>query len=339
MTFLSADFQQENIHVNSKLSGRAVQVLVAALIASQTAHAENINVSKIVTGTLQNVNWTASAKLPMDTGTATYNYSTREIAGISAENSTYYQSPPWTPAWLSSSPQLPKLERSQPTPATSGNVSYASNVYQDASVNLTAAPGLAESRIFKSGSAQALANLSVHLVHTAAQPADYFVTVYVPKFTITFDAAYSIWLGSDDNGGTYDYMNPEQLRMRTAADLYVNGLPVWSSEQTYRYPEDNASSPWDKVETFWGRYQASNSDLLYLGRLKTGDSLTLSLAARGNVVSKAPDCGTEYGGYPFDPYQVIHCADASASVSLPGAETGTPGFTVFAKQPPKVRGL
>ena len=115
-------------------------------------------------------------------------------------------------------------------------------------------------------------------------------------------------------------------------DVLVDGLPVWSSESTYMYPEGTANYPWDKVETTWGNTVTANGQTrLYLGKLYTGQAITITFIVRTDAHAAADKCGSAYWGGGSPPEK--RCFDLSQTVQLtsPGTGSGPVSFSVYAK--------
>ena len=126
-------------------------------------------------------------------------------------------------------------------------------------------------------------------------------------------------------------MFPNAARARAAVDVLVDGLPVWSSESTYMYPEGTASYAWDKRLTSWGNTLVDNGETkLYLGKLYPGQSITITFVVRTDTFVNADSCGTAYG-IGFNVPDQKTCFDLSQTVDLPFDGSGPPGISVYAK--------
>ena len=187
-----------------------------------------------------------------------------------------------------------------------------------------------QSRTFTTGWAVAAGNYSVRTEHYSSMALDYFILLNHPKYLRSIQAAYDLVPGS--NGGTYLYKKPTSARARAAVDVLVNGLPVWTSESTYMFPEGTASYAWDKIETTWGNTVTANGQTrLYLGKLNAGASITITFIVRTDVHAVADQCGTANWGY-YSPDEK-RCFDLTQTVQLTSSESGGPvSFSVYAKQ-------
>ncbi len=304
-----------------------VRTGVSAVLLMAAAPADNINVSKIATGTTHSINFSTAAMKPFLANVYDLSYHTKALGGISSESSDYYLPTPWADTWQDTK-EYPKLQREEPTPAATDDQEYASPFWKLALADMTVSPRLVQSRIFKSGSAEAMTTYSVKVEHFGS-PGDYFLTVHVPTFQMSFATAYSLCCPGDYNGGTYLYKKPNKIRMRAAVDLYINNLPAWSSEKTYTYAEGLGNNAADHFDTLWDRASSTGTDTLYLGRFNAGDSIRFSWVIRTDVVSDAPNCGDAYigAGYPKEK----RCSDSSAKVTVTGGSI--PGLGFYAKAP------
>jgi hypothetical protein len=304
-----------------------VRIGAAVALFAAVGAAENINVSKIATGTTQSINFTTAASKPFLANVYDLSYNTKALGGISSESSDYYLPTPWTETWQAGK-EYPKLQREEPTPAATDDQKYASPFWKLALADMTVSPRLVQSRVFKSGSAKTVTTYSMKVDHFGS-PGDYFLTVHVPTFQMSFSTAYSLCCPGDYNGGTYLYKRPNKIRMRAAVDLYIDNLPAWSSEKTYTYAEDLGNNASNHFDTFWDRASSAGTDTLYLGRFNAGDSIKFSWVIRTDVVSDAPNCGDAHigAGYPKEK----RCSDSIAKVTITGGTV--PGLGFYVKAP------
>jgi hypothetical protein len=113
-------------------------------------------------------------------------------------------------------------------------------------------------------------------------------------------------------------------------DVLVDGLPVWSTESTYMYPENSAHYAWDKRMTSWGNALVANGQTkLYLGKLQAGKGITITFVVRTDTYVDAAICGTATGG-SNSPDQK-RCFDLTQTVELPNPASGPVGISVYAK--------
>lgn len=217
-----------------------VRIVAGAIWIATTAAADNINVSKIATGTSQSINFSTAAMKPFLANVYDLSYHTKALGGISSESSDYYLPTPWADTWQDSK-AYPKLQREEPTPADTDDQEYASPFWKLALADMTVSPRLVQSRVFKSGSAETVTTYSMKVEHFGS-PGDYFLTVHVPTFQMSFATAYSLCCPGDYNGGTYLYKKPNKIRMRAAVDLYSTICPPGRPKRHIPMPKISATT-------------------------------------------------------------------------------------------------
>ena len=319
---------------------RAHQLLAGAmsgavLFFGAQAGAENINVSRIVTGTLTIINFASELAEP-DTVGANFSYFTMSTGQAAPDPGPYFAPAPWG-AGPAAAPTKPVLDRTTALPNYSQGGSpftYDRNFTSKAYVNMAAASGKqVDAEVFKSGAASSAVSYRVRVDHTAATALDYFLVLSVPKLQEYFGAAYDLCCSGDSNGGTYSYHRPTSATSRGAVDVYVDDLPVWSSEGAYLYPALANSSPNDSIELVWDKPDTPGITTLYLGRLSGAQSITVTLVARADGAGVG-DCGTEPVGWGGNYTYERHCFYAGHAVMLSGGGGGAPvGFTLTSKAP------
>jgi hypothetical protein len=311
--------------------------VIAALFCASAGHAENVNVSRIATS-LRYLNWTDEANAPIAPSGATLTYFEWARARTHGETADYFSAGSWNFNWTSA-PAYPTISRSLATPPAyqqnGNNYSYAEPWYSRGNVDMYGADKSVGSQTFQTGWARSAVNYSVRVDHFSSTPLEYFVVVNHPKYMRGIQVAYTLQPGGPGGGGgTYLYKSPDAARSHSAVDVLVDGLPVWSSEKTYLYPEAYASGGNDKRETTWGNAVTANGQTkLYLGRLSAGNSMTVTFIVRTDAHATAPDCGTSYTSNYDSTYNYMwRCFDLTETVRLTSAATGPPGFSIYAKQ-------
>jgi hypothetical protein len=299
------------------------------LLQTAVSKAENLNVSQIAIAP-RSINWTEEASAPVVYGSwASFDYSQVGHTRIHADTKDWYQNP-WSQVNWTSSPTTPNTMRQLVTPPPNSTVKYSSPYYQLAKVDMTPTPKVVQSRTFSTGSAQTALNYTIKVSHGSSQPLDYFIHVYHPKILTGVAAAYTLQPGGPGgSGGTYLYKFPTTASSRASMDVLVDGLPVWSTESTYMYPDGTAGWAWDKLFTKWGTTPVDNgSTKLYIGRLAANTIVRVTLIVHADVKADASQCGTEYGGW--NTADTIHCFDLTQTVQL-AAGAQIPAVYVYGK--------
>jgi hypothetical protein len=308
---------------------RIPSLLLLAILQIAVSSAENLNVSRIAIAP-RSIDWTEEANAPIVIGSwATFDYWQVGHARIHADTMDWYVNP-WSQVNWTSSPTSPNTMRQLVTPPPTSSLKYSSPYYQLAKVDMTPNPKIVQSRTYSTGSAQSAVNYSIKVSHGSAQPLDYFIYLYHPKILTGVQAAYTLQPGGPGgSGGTYLYKFPTTASSRGAVDVLVDGLPVWSNESMYMYPDGTAEWAWDKLFTKWGNPLVDNGTTkLYIGRIAANTIVNVSLIVRTDVKAVASQCGTEYGGWNYADTQ--HCFDLTQSVQLP-AGAQIPAIYVFGK--------
>jgi hypothetical protein len=303
--------------------------IAAAAVPALTAQSY-LNVSKIAT-TFRGIDWNVEASAPVVNSGATITYYQMGRARVEGDASDFFAPGPWSAAW-SNAASYPVVQRQVNTPLPTAQLAWGSPVYRMGSVDMAAFPKHVASRTFSSGWATAAVNYSVRVQQFSMPANDYFIILNHPTIQRVVQAAYSLQSGGPGgSGGTYQYFSPNSARARAAVDILVDGLPVWSYESTYMYPENTADYAWEKVETTWGHTLDPNSQTkLYLGRLGAGKSMTITFIVRTDAHANAPQCGTQSGSWNNP--DVKRCFDLTQAVSMNGLETGPVSFLVYAKR-------
>ncbi len=297
---------------------------------------DEINVSKIATGTHTAIDW-ASADAQPKVAAGTLSYFTLTTAAVQADAQPFVAPPPWNAA-LQAAPAYPDLLRKTPLADYSqggADFHYARDYSSLAEADMKTAKQV-RAAAFRDGSGSAAASYRVQIDNTTGQALDYFVDLAVPVFTRSAEPGYDLCCSGDSNGGTYTYHRPKNAHARAAVDLYADELPLWSSESTFLYPNDGQTgSPFDKLEWQWDRAPGTGSARLYLGRLAAGGALTLTLVVRADAATLATDCGITGGGFYGGNQYDVRCYDVQQTIKLAGGTNGAPvAMSLFAKAPP-----
>src|SRR5215469_18555709 len=100
--------------VGRLLGVRSLVALVAATGLAAPGAAEQLNVSKIATGTFTSINWTVEAQQPLANNGASLAYFDLATGSIDTEPTPYFATPPWSALFLPF-PTEPWLQRLEPT--------------------------------------------------------------------------------------------------------------------------------------------------------------------------------------------------------------------------------
>ena len=312
-----------------------LSVLTLSALWIPAAAAEHINVSRIVTGTQTSVNWSEINVLTRRGGATLSDY-TLATAQIDPDKVVYFTPVPWGSV-PTSTPGKPVISRVAPLAdyqQNGFNFTYDRHYTSSAKVDMTpAGTKPVNASVFKGGAAMAAVSYRVQAVSTATDPVDYFVGLDVPLLLAGFQPAYNLCCSGDSNGGTYNYLRPHDATARAAVDIYVDDLPVWSSETAFIYPQTQDGSPFDRTDVAWDKPAVAGKTYLYLGPLAKGAGVVVTLVARAESAGTS-DCGNQSFSFPSPPGDEKHCLDLFAQAPLAGGAGNSPaGFTLFWRAP------
>jgi hypothetical protein len=326
--------------------GNVKYIIAVALSCVGVSYAADfkINASQTVTGTLQPIDWNQEAIAAENTRRTLFpTYQSSTVSSVwqdeiplfflggafNVYRPTYYGGSPWPPQ-QNVALQEPYAGSSQmaTTSSVSGNwkTTYSNPYVVRAAVNFPA-PANVEARV-SNGSANADFNYRMTTTNGSGVARDYFLTFLTPQLGRTVAIPYSLSSSSDSNGGTYSYINPPSASSRSAFDVYVDGLPVFSDANYY----DHNAAYQDAFgsETFnFGLQAPLPSVLIYLGKIPSGGNLTVDVVMRAEATANSPNCGTtQYMGFqpPYDLQK--NCFDLDETISIP-ANNPSVAMSVF----------
>lgn len=85
---------------------------------------------------------------------------------------------------------------------------------------------------------------------------------------------------------------PKRMQARTAVDVYVDGLPVWSSERLHLLPQRYASTGLGPFELQFGQPLEPGTATLFLGSLPPGSARTAVIVMRADLRVDQSTCHT-----------------------------------------------
>jgi hypothetical protein len=115
---------------------------------------------------------------------------------------------------------------------------------------------------------------------------------------------------------------PKRMQARSIVDVYVDGLPVWSSESLLLMPQ-RRSDPWGQTEISWGPALDGSRATLFLGSLPAGSVRTAVIVLRSDVRADASACDVEPN--QFLGVDLRRCNAEAEGLSLP-TKSGPPTY-------------
>ena len=299
-------------------------VVSLAAACAGPARAAYFNVSELVMGFAQ-VNSTTVAAPKIACGSAC-KYRSLSSAGMRdgyAITPDYFLTDNWalpfasggnvhTPAdvaWVLSVP---------PASGGEGQVGGAIGVHERARVVWdssagAAGPNLATVQTWKSGSGASVVSYAIRLTTPAGSAKPTFLAFTLPeRLSAHANTSYVQY-------NQPFYLNPTRVQSRAAVDVYVDGLPVWSSEVNALVPKRYAPPNHAQLTLSWDQPLDGDRVTLFLGNLPPGSTRTVALVMRSDLRVEAPTCRTS-----SDNYGVLHqsCHSQREGFTLPGVNSG-----------------
>jgi len=298
-----------NMKPASKLTVVLTSALTCSLLGLAPAVAATVNVSELVTGVAE--------PLPAHPGnrvdcTSLCRYAAASGVGMSDSYTTApgpYQLGAWPVLFSSGKKGFIGLEESLPTPAPpTGQVAevLSSGRLQRAAVDFDSGrvrDGVRRLSVqtWKTGSGAATASFAVRITTAADGPRRTYLEFTVPTLIRSELLAWNLTSPSG-NENTYSY--PRRLQTRSAVDVYVDGLPVWTAQRNQLEPQRYGALFWWPLDLDWGHALPTASQplnpaaaTLFLGTLPGKTTLTVVVVMRTDVRVEAPTCRsqTEFG--------------------------------------------
>lgn len=188
-------------------------------------------------------------------------------------------------------------------PAGIVDVGLPSGVLQRARVNFSASiidPPSARQldvQTFKSGTGASALSYAVRIEMPPGNARRTFLHFGVP--TLVRDSLHASRLGGP-SGNEPIVTRPLRLQARSAVDVYVDGLPVWSSESMRLQPQRHRPDTPGMLGPAWGPALDGDTVTLFLGSLPAGSTRTAVIVMRSDLRVDAPTCHTEHFAHGSD---------------------------------------
>lgn len=286
-------------------SRRRAALAAAALALASSAHAD-INVSQLVLGVQEPM--PAASWFGVPCGTAC-RYTT--VSGTQMGNG-YAAWPgdlthaawPVFPATMQPTYSSVQDELAvAPPPPGSQNVGLAGGVRQRSRVAFSpsitdpASARQLDVQTFASGTGASVLSYAVRIEAPAGPARKTFLRFAVP--TLVRDGIHASQTAGP-SGQQPVVTWPKRLQARTAVDVYVDGLPVWSSESMRLQPRRYKPDTPGELVPGWGSPMDGGTATLFLGSLPALSVRTAVIVMRSDLRVDAPTCHTDHLAYGTD---------------------------------------
>jgi len=312
------------------------------VIAAPTPH--NINAAEIGTGAPRALNWAdEAAQSPVWCGTAC-SYSRISTAKIAPDTRWTYTPVAWPDNYVTAIPKPSAVSQSTLTPVgTLDNqgreIIHDSAYYERGSVDVTRAGDSLQTSVYQSGnqgsgeSGKAAATLAYHVKvqNQSSGSRDYFIRFTAPKATGSVDVP--IYIGGPSQDQPFNVSQNKYVKKRSAADILVNGLPVWSTSSSYFIPESGYTSPdYSGYSLGFGYESDDDSYTVFIGRFAAATLFEIDYIVRAETQSRAPSCGTVADSMTHpNPKARKHCLFVAENRELPAAPNQDVLFEIYSK--------
>jgi hypothetical protein len=172
---------------------------------------------------------------------------------------------------------------------------------------------------WKSGSGASAASYAVKITLPPGPARPVFLRFEVPQ--LVRDGVYAMEIAGP-SGQEPIVTPPERLQARSAVEVLVDGLPVWSSQSMKLLPRRYESVGAVPIEFSWGPTLNGGVVTLFLGTLPGNSIRTATLVMRSDLRVDAPVCKTTYSYYSGDKQR---CTAQIEGLSLP-SKTSPPWY-------------
>lgn len=306
------------------LMGPVTSLLIAAAPSGAQAV---VNVSHLVNGGAKESLPMVLVTVPVDCSSSVCSWQTVARAGMTDSYDATpgpYAVGSWPPVWSTALPAPADVPDSLPIPApSSGSYEQPSNgVWQRARVAFTGvatfpAERLSQVQTFRTGSGMSTVNYTVR-ISAGATSQRYFLDLGIPQRVGGGSSPYYTI------NNQYFYDTVDRLQSRAVVDVYVDGLPVWSTSTHTLKPKNWSHLTFGRITLNWGEDPATDRVVLFLGSLaKT--TRTVSVVIRSDLRVWDDECRSDsvYGN------TVVRCHANFEGYGLPAKAVSNGYFNLM----------
>ncbi|MFT3818498.1 MAG: hypothetical protein QM750_12820 [Rubrivivax sp.] len=329
-------------HLRARAAALAAPSLAALLAAvlAPSAGAASFNVSQLVNGVAEP--W--PLYLP-GTPTADCGANCLYVNSAAAGMSNSYDLTPgpyvvggWPPAYAGGVPGLASVAEELAVPLPNNGQTMDGGgigVHQRANVEFAWQPLLGGQRqmavqSWKTGSGAGTVSYALRIQTPAAGAKRTYLEFRVPALRRGWQLAYTM---GGPSGYEYIYTQATRLQTRSAVDVYVDGLPVWSSASNALQPKRFNPPGLNPLILDWDQPLVDDTVTLYLGTLPAGSVRSVAMVLRTDLRTEAPTCKNSHENGTT--YQ--RCHSQREAISLPADSVSSGGPLPFISYRPAVR--
>jgi hypothetical protein len=315
---------------SSRMRGRAVALVAATALLPLGALAAQVNVSDTVSGDVpQHFGAFGGEKVACGSNCEYAVVSSSRLVGSASPSAGAVTATSWPPTWGSAAVLPPPVETVIEAPQDfvdedgqkhvfeGGSIGVARRAAVDFSSSLLAQAGSrrVSSQTYARGSGSAVLSYSVKLT-TGPGSAHWFVEFTPPTLSRAVQTAFFI---GGPSGEQPIHSRPDSSAARSAVDVYIDGLPIWSSESSHHVPETfDEDFATDFLRLGWDKPLGGGRTTLWLGLLPPDRTYVITLLVRVDervdAESDALDCPTDT---EFFNVLVHRCHSQREALSLP----------------------
>lgn len=264
----------------------------------------NVNAAEIGTGVPRALNWAdEAAQSPIWCGTAC-DYSKVSTAKIAPDSLWTYTPAAWPDNDVTPIPNPSAVYRSTPTPTGTTDsqgreILYDSPYYERGAVigtrvgdySLTTSVHQSGNQSSGPGKGAAALSYRVKAQNQSSGARDYFIRFTAPKRVAGVSPPY--YYGGPSGNQPFNVNQNKYVKTRSAVDVLVNGLPVWSTSAGYFLPEEASSSTdYSGYPIDFGYESDDDTYTVFIGRYASAAFFEIDFIVRAESVSKGAACGT-----------------------------------------------
>lgn len=321
------------------LSPHGAVVVALLLAAPHIATAATYNVSQTVLGVAEPLPANGGFQLACGSACRYASASGAQMANGAIAWPGAFAMASWPVHFTSTAPQYASVDDTLAVPAAPAGTQYdtlGEQPWQRAQVawsylsEMPASARQLDVQTWRSGTGASAVSYAVRINTPADGARRTYLSFEVPTSVRAWK--YAGYIGGPSGQQPYTVL-PNRMQARTAVDVYVDGLPVWSSQSMRLRPKRHGASGAAPFDLDWGDALDGSQATLFLGTLPAGSSRTAVIVMRADLRVDAPSCYT-LPDPAFDDER--RCNAHREGLALPGSSVAplylkVPAVTVYTK--------